>query len=190
MAQNNIRMATLEDAQRILDIYNPYIENTCITLEYDCLSLEDFQNRMASIMKNFPWIVYEQDGIIIGYAYTSAFHTRAGYAWDCDCSIYLDSTYHGNGIGTALYLTLFDIMKAMGYYNLYALVTSQNPASLRFHESLGFIIEAQQENIAFKFGKWQGITRMVKRIGDFSKAPTAIQSYKNLSLQDALSKYV
>lgn len=188
MTKPILRMATLEDAKEILNIYNPYIENTCITFEYNLLSLEDFRARMAGIMERFPYIVCELDGKIAGYAYTSPAHTRAAYSWNCDISIYLDSNLRGQGLGTLLYRAIFDFMKEMGYYNIYALVTSANPASLAFHKKLGFEVECVSENTGFKFGKWLNVTHLVKRIGDFSKAPDPVKTIHEVDAEAILAR--
>jgi len=189
MSKTIIRLATLEDAERILEIYNPYIENTCITFEYNKLTLDEFKERMLNITKKFPFIVCELDGMIIGYAYTSSAHPRAAYSWDCDSSIYMDQAYQGKGVGTILYKTLFLLMKEMGYYNVYALVTSPNPISLAFHKNLGFEVEGHHDNIGYKFGKWLGVTRLVKRIGDFSKVPQPVKTINEIDPTSTLSTY-
>ena len=77
------------DAKEILSIYAPYIEKTAITFEYDVPSLEEFSERMANIRKKYPWIVYEEDGKILGYAYGSPEHTRAAYQWTVGASVYV-----------------------------------------------------------------------------------------------------
>lgn len=184
-----IRMATLEDAEAILEIYNPYIQNTAITFEYLPLTVEEFQTRMKGIMAHYPYIVCELDGKIVGYAYTSTANVRAAYSWNCDASIYLDSSCHGKGIGSLLYKTLFLIMKEMGYYNVYALVTSQNPVSLAFHQHLGFVIEGAHEKTGYKFGKWMGVTLLVKQIGDFSKEPQPVKSIHEIEVAPLLCAY-
>lgn len=181
MATKNIRLATLKDAEKILEIYNPFIKNTCVTFEYSTLCLEEFKERMNAILTQFPWIVYELDGIIIGYAYASPSHSRAAYSWNCNASIYIDPTYQGKGIGSLLYKALFSLVQEMGYYNVYAIVTSENPASLNFHKQLGFEIEAQHTNIGYKFGMWLGVTHLVKRLGDFSKAPDSIKTIHDIN---------
>lgn len=190
MSASVIRLATLEDAERILEIYNPYVINTCITFEYEPLTLPAFKERMMAIMERSPFLVYEQEGVIVGYAYTSASNPRAAYSWDCDSSIYLDPSYHGKGIGRALYKTLFLLMEELGYYNVYALVTSPNPVSLAFHQNLGFEMEGHHAKIGYKFGKWLGVSRLVKRIGDFEETPMPVRDYRNMDLQPILEAYL
>lgn len=90
------------DAQRLVDIYNPYIEKTTITYEYDSLTREQFLERINSVIKDYPYIVIEDDGEIIGYAYASCFNERSAYSWDADLAIYLDMNCRGKGAGSLL----------------------------------------------------------------------------------------
>ncbi len=176
MNDSNIRMATLEDAFRILEIYEPYILNTAVTFEYDPVPINVFQKRMESIMKQFPWLVYEVEGVIQGYAYCCPFHERAAFAWDCECSVYIDTKYQGNGIGSLLYKKLFQLVEAQGYYNIYALITTSNESSIRFHEKWGFQIDGNHKNCGYKFGEWHGLTFMSKQIRDLNTTPILVKS--------------
>ena len=94
-----VRDATLADAERILDIYDYYIQNTAITFEYDRPTLEEFQQRIATTITRYPYLVIEKDGIIKGYAYASTFIGRAAADWACEVSIYLDHTAQKCGLG-------------------------------------------------------------------------------------------
>jgi L-amino acid N-acyltransferase YncA len=179
--KRNIRMARKDDAPQILKIYQPFIMNTTITFEYDKISLGDFENRMEDIMSQFPWIVYEIDENIVGYAYSSPLFSRAAFSWDCQCSVYIDNSNQGMGIGSQLYDVLFDINKRQGYYNVYALITVPNPSSMYFHEKQGFIHNGTYEKTGYKFGKWHDLELMSKTIGDFTTKPTPIKSIRDLS---------
>lgn len=190
MAASIIRPATLMDAEAILRIYNPYIENSCVTFEYKPLSISAFRQRMEQVMASFPWIVYETDRRLVGYAYASPYHTREAYSWNCDSSVYVDKAYQDQGIGTTLYQNLFLILKEMGYYNVYATVTSPNPVSLAFHQQLGFQVEGTHENTGWKFGRWLGVTRLVKKIGDFSKEPRPLKNIQELDIPALLNIYM
>ena len=93
------RMATAQDAAAILSIYAPYIRQTPITFEYEVPTLEEFTERVRRILRNYPYIVCEQAGEIIGYGYASAYHERAAYQWDADLSIYFAPEATGHGLG-------------------------------------------------------------------------------------------
>ena len=77
----NIREAVVADAKAIQAIYAPYVELTAVTFEYDVPSEEEFRRRIESVKQKYPWIVAQDHGRIVGYAYASAFKERAAYQW-------------------------------------------------------------------------------------------------------------
>ena len=159
-----IRMAEERDIPAILEIYGPYVLNTTITFEYDVPTREEFTRRFRDITRQFPWLVYEEDGEILGYAYASAPYARAAYAWCAEPSVYLKPAARGRGIGRKLYAALEQILDCQGYQVLYALVTQENEASLRFHERCGYRVSVLFPNCGFKFGRWLGVIWMEKRL--------------------------
>ena len=98
-----IRDAQLSDAKALLDIYAPYVEDTAVTFEYDVPTEEEFRGRIAKVMKQYPWVVAEEDGRIAGYAYASPFKERAAYQWAVETSIYVDCHMKRQGIGLLLH---------------------------------------------------------------------------------------
>ena len=159
-----IRIAEERDIPAILEIYGPYVLNTTITFEYDVPTREEFTRRFRDITRQFPWLVYEEDGEILGYAYASAPYARAAYAWCAEPSVYLKPEVRGRGIGRKLYAALEQILDCQGYQVLYALVTQENEASLRFHERCGYRVSVLFPNCGFKFGRWLGVIWMEKRL--------------------------
>ena len=133
-----IRFATEADIPTILDIYGPYVLNTCYSFEYTVPNLEEFTQRFREITQQFPWLVWEENGKVLGYAYGSAPFSRAAYQWSAESSIYLAPQAQGKGIGRKLYEALEKIMKAQGYRKTYAIITTANEASLAFHKAVGF----------------------------------------------------
>ena len=166
--QKQIRLAAPEDAKALLDIYAPYVTGTAVTFEYAVPKAEDFQDRIQATLEQFPWLICEVDGEIAGYAYASPFHERAAYQWDTELSVYVSPAFHRQGVARALYGKLLPILKRQGYYNLYALVTLPNPASIGFHQSYGFETAGVYHGTGFKFGRWHDMTVLEKRLRDFS----------------------
>ena len=158
------RDAVPADVPAILEIYRPYVEETAITFEYDVPSLSEFERRFTEITADFPWLVWEEDGEILGYAYSSRAFSRAAYQWDADVSIYLRQDCRSRGIGRQLYTALEQRMEKLGYFVLYALVTSANEASCQFHNALGYRAFARFEKTGFKFGRWYDVTWFEKRL--------------------------
>ena len=160
----SIRIATETDLPQILAIYGPYVENTTISFEYDVPTTETFRERFLGITKQFPWLVWEENGVILGYAYACAPFERAAYRWCAEPSIYLSPQSQGKGIGRKLYEVLEQILTAQGYRLSYAIITSENEASLAFHRAMGYKETAQFPGCGYKFGKVLGVTWMEKTL--------------------------
>ncbi len=176
-----IRHATIRDVPAMLAIYGPYILETAITFEYEVPTLEAFTQRFTSICRQFPWLVWEEDGEILGYCYGDRAFARAAYQWDADLSIYLRMDCKGRGIGRKLYHAVEELLRKQGYLVAYGIVTSSNEASRAFHKAMGYEAVAEMKNCGWKFGKWHGITWFEKRLqtGDPKGPPVP---YKELEV--------
>ena len=97
-----IRIAEKKDASALLDIYAPYVTDTAITFEYEIPSVEEFANRIEHTLKRYPYLIAEENGTPVGYAYASPFHDRPAYDWAVETSIYVDRSHRKNGIGRDL----------------------------------------------------------------------------------------
>ena len=159
-----IRIALEEDIPQILAIYGPYVENTTVSFEYTVPSEAEFLERFRGVTARFPWLVWEEDGLILGYAYAAAPYARAAYGWCAEPSVYLRPDVRRKGIGKSLYTALEAILLRQGYQVLYALVTSENTDSLRFHEKLGYATRAVFPKCAWKFGRSLGVSWLEKRL--------------------------
>ena len=159
-----IRIATQADIPVILEIYAPYIENSTATFEYDVPCLRSFTQRFLTITEKFPWLVWEENGEILGYAYASAPYERAAFSWCAEPSVYLRPDAQGRGIGRKLYEALEAILRKQGYQVLYALITDENEASIRFHQRCGYVQNVHFPDCGFKFGRWLGLVWMEKRL--------------------------
>ncbi len=117
-----IRDVDLKDAKAISDIYNYYIENTIVTFEENKICEDEMVERIKSHNPNLPWLVYEENKQIYGYAYVSEWKSRSAYRYSVEISIYLDHTKLGKSIGTKLYKKLLSqIVKKnihVGYWQL------------------------------------------------------------------------
>ncbi|PJI07480.1 MULTISPECIES: GNAT family N-acetyltransferase [Clostridium] len=178
----NIRFVKKEDSLEILKIYKPFIKNTAITFDYDVPSLDEFTKKVLNISEKYAYLVCEVDGKIAGYAYASTFNERAAYDWAVDLSIYVDDKYQGGGIGKKLYSTLIEILKVQGYSNMYALVTSSNIRSKKFHEYFGFDLIGTYHRSGYKFGKWHDVDVFEKIIEQNSKNPHKVLDIKDIKM--------
>ena len=158
-----IRIATESDISQMLAIYAPYVENTTYSFEYTPPTLEQFTQRFLKYTAQCPWLVWEEDGQVVGYAYGSLPFERAAYAWCAEVSIYLLPEAHGRGIGRKLYAVVEEILWRQGYRIIYALITSENKGSLAFHEKMGYEYRAQFPDCGIKFSRSLGVVWMEKR---------------------------
>ena len=171
MSVNHMRLATLEDANAILSIYVPYVLHTTYSFEEEAPDLESFKQRMRETMDRFPWLVYERNGIIVGYASASAFNPRSAYDWTAQTSVYVDEKYHGLGIGNALYIALLDILTYQGYCTAYALVVTPNEKSEKLHRSLGFKSGPVFKKVGYKLGQWHDLHWFYIHLNDHHDHP-------------------
>ncbi len=158
-----IRMARQEDISGILAVYAPYVEHTTYTFEYSVPTLQDFTARFLSITDRFPWLVWEEDGRVLGYAYGSAPFERAAYGWCCEVSVYLAPEIQGKGIGRKLYAVLEELLWRQGYQVIFSLITSENRGSVAFHERLGYTHSFTCQRCGVKFGRWLDVIWLEKR---------------------------
>ncbi|MEI3162538.1 MAG: N-acetyltransferase family protein [Lachnospirales bacterium] len=166
----NIRVATLDDAQNILNIYGYYVEHSSLTFEYEVPTVSEFKNRMSKTLEMYPYLVAELNNEIVGYAYAGRFQTRAAYAWNAEMSIYLKKDICRKGIGRKLYCLLEDILKEQHIIKTIAHITLpvdeySDFNSMQFHKSMGYSLVGKIDYLGYKFGRWYTGTYMDKLIG-------------------------
>ena len=168
-----LRPATAADVPAMLAIYAPYVTDTAVTFEYDPPTEAEFAARFARITANYPWLVLEEEGRILGYAYADRAFEKAAYAWCADMTIYLAPEAAGQGRGKALYLALEEALRRQGIVILYALVTASNALSLRFHAALGYREIGRLDASGWKFGRWHDVIWLEKRLAPPEQPPGA-----------------
>jgi len=158
-----IRIATKADIPGILAVYGPYILNTTYTFEYTIPTVEEFTARFEGITAQFPWLVWEENGTVLGYAYGSAPFERAAYGWCAEISVYLAPEAQGKSIGRRLCAAVEEILWLQGYEVIFSLITSENTRSLRFHEQIGYREIFICRRCGLKFGRWLDVHWLEKR---------------------------
>lgn len=190
MRNTNVKIRTMssDDAEALLEIYAPYVERTAISFEYDVPSSEEFRERMKSRLENYPCLVAEADGTILGYAHTGPFVGRAAYQWSSETSIYLRENYRKLGVGRALYEALEKVSTAQNILNLNACIGYPGKEdeyltmnSVRFHEHMGYQIAGMFHNSGYKFGRWYHMVWMEKLIGEHKDKPEKVIPFRELS---------
>lgn len=149
-----IRHVTSEDAAQICEIYNHYVLETVVTFEEVAVPVAEMTRRISDITARLPWLVWEEGGAILGYAYASPWKARAAYRHSVEASIYLPPHQTRRGIGTSLYKALIEELRTRNIHAVIGGAVLPNPASVALHERLGFRQVAHFREVGFKFGKW------------------------------------
>lgn len=182
-----IREATPADAARLLEIYDYYVRNTAISFECETPTLDEFTDRMRTFTRRYPYLLAEEDGVPMGYAYAHPFVGRAAYDWSCELTIYLDKNARGRGMGRLLYAALERALLQMGVCNLYACIgdPEQEDAyltkdSARFHAHLGFCEIGRFTRCGRKFDRWYDMIWMEKLIAPHTPEKSPITPWPQL----------
>ncbi|HFR3425517.1 TPA: N-acetyltransferase family protein [Streptococcus suis] len=160
----HIRSVKIEDAADLVAIYAPYVETTAITFETEVPTVADFASRIKKTLEKFPYLVAEEDGQVVGYAYASTYYGRAAYDWTVELSVYVSKEARGKGIGSLLYDALEEDLTARGFKNFLACIALPNPASLALHEKRGYEQVAHFKKVGYKFDTWHDIVWLQKSL--------------------------
>jgi len=152
-----IRPLDIKDAKQLLDIYNYYVLNTTVTFDIEALTLEDFKDKLNIIKKKYPFIIFEENNKILGYAYGSKFRPKPAYNYVVESTVYVKHTARGKQIGTKLYTELLKQLKNTNLHTVLGVLTIPNDASIKLHEKFGFEQVANLREVGFKFGEWQHV---------------------------------
>ncbi len=177
-----IRPATSDDAPALLEIYRPYVTDTAITFEYVPPTEAEFRARIENTLRTHPYLVMEQEGEIVGYAYTAQLGSRAAYAWAAETSIYLRQEKRRCGFGTRLYDALEAASCAQHIQVLYACVTASTDAhdphltraSIDFHTQRSYTVAGTFHRCGYKFDRWYDVVWMEKRLSTDAVPPPVI----------------
>ena len=149
-----VRPVVLTDAESIARIYNRYIASSTVTFEKTSLETADVEGRIGEAINSFPWLVYELDGNMRGYAYAGAYHGRAAYRQTVEVSVYVEEGFEGRKIGSRLYEALFSILEARDIHAIIAGIALPNPGSIALHERFGMEKVAHFKEVGRKFDQW------------------------------------
>jgi phosphinothricin acetyltransferase len=175
-----IRLANPSDAVGILAIYAPYIRNTSITFETVVPAVADFANRIRSGLETWPWLVYEKDGQVVGYAYASQYRERLAYQWSIECSVYVHDDHFRSNIASELYKTLFAFLRIQGFTTVYAVINLPNERSVAFHEKMGFTYFATYHKVGYKLGQWKNVGWWQLQLNEYIPEPPVPRKFSDL----------
>lgn len=164
-----VRRVTPDDAERLVEIYSYYVENTAVSFEYQTPSVEEFRKRIETTIEKYPYLVCEVDGVIEGYVYAEAYSSREAYNQTVTSSIYVDKDYRRMGIGSILYDRLEKELIKQGVVNILAGIayTAEEDMylthdSYKFHLKEGYFKVAHMPEIGIKFDRWYDLLWMQK----------------------------
>jgi phosphinothricin acetyltransferase len=152
-----IRLASQADAPALQAIYAPVVISTPTSFEVTPPTVEEMRQRVEEKLRTHPWVVYETQGQVVGYAHASPYRARAAYQWSVEVSVYLHEAWRGQGIGRALYTSLFSLLRLQGFYSVYAGITLPNPASVALHEAMGLRPVGVYHQVGYKLGFWHDV---------------------------------
>jgi L-amino acid N-acyltransferase YncA len=167
----NLRQAAERDGAACAAIYAPYVTGTAITFETDPPSPEEMSRRIGSAVRTHDWVVLEDAGRVVGYAYGSPFKARAAYRWSCEVSVYLEVGRRRTGGGRALYAELFGRLAERGFRTVVAGMALPNDASVGLHRAMGFEPVGTYRRIGWKHGRWHDVAWAQLAIADGQDPP-------------------
>lgn len=170
--KTRVRVAMEEDAEELLRLYAPYVEQTAITFEYQTPSVKEFRSRIRHTLEQYPYLAAEENGRIVGYVYAGAFKARPAYDWAVETTIYVDAGRKRSGVGRMLYQALEQALAAQNIVNLNACIAEPigedeflTRDSVLFHERMGYRMVGKFHQCGYKFRRWYDMVWMEKHIG-------------------------
>lgn len=153
-----IRQATTADAAAIAAIYNHYVLNSSVTFEELAVSTEQMAERIDQVQSDgLPWLVLEQNGELLGYAYATKWRARTAYRFSVESTVYVRDGLTAKGLGSQLYQQLLNELKALGLHLVIGGITLPNEKSVALHEKFGFVKCGHFQQVGFKFEQWRDV---------------------------------
>jgi phosphinothricin acetyltransferase len=166
---NEIRLARASDAAAIAAVYGRYVESSHFTFEEAVPDVAEIAARMGNPIH--PWLVAEEDGLVLGYASTSPMRNRAAYRWSIETGVYLSGNARGRGVGSALLLVHLDLLERQGFVTAIAGIALPNEASVALHEKFGFELSGVERGVGFKLGRWVDVGRWQRDLAPRTSLP-------------------
>lgn len=185
-----VRLATTADAERVRAIYAPHVRDSAVSFEREVPTVEEIERRIERTLESLPWLVVERDGEVVGYAYAHAYRRREAYQWAVESTVYVDESHQRRGVARGLYTSLLEVLRRQGYRTVYAAIALPNPASVEFHESMGFEPVGVFENAGYKGGAWHDVGWWALSLGDYPADPAPPSTLGELESSDRLADVV
>ena len=179
-----IRIATAADAAAIHAIYTPHVLSGMATFETEPPGEAVMRERIETRLRRYPWIVWEERGRLLAYAYASRFRERAAYDWIAETSIYVHEDAQRRGIARRLYATLLDGMRLQGINQAVGVITMPGEASVAMHEAMGFEPAGIWRKAGYKLGRWWDVGVWQKELQAPLLPPPAVIAFEQLRERD------
>jgi L-amino acid N-acyltransferase YncA len=163
-----IRLAIPTDGDAIAAIYAPIVATTSISFETEAPDGTEMARRISATVPRFPWLIAEAGELVAGFAYAGPHRKRAAYRWATEVSVYVAAGERRRGVGCRLYAALLALLRTQGFHSAYAGITQPNPASVAFHESVGFTSVGVYRDAGWKGGEWRDVGWWQLPLGDGS----------------------
>ena len=162
-----IRDSLEADVVAIQAIYAHHVLHGTASFELTPPTLEEMRQRRADVVaKDLPYLVAEQNGVVVGYAYVTLYRPRPAYRFTVEDSVYVQEGLAGQGIGSLLLAEIIKICTAKGYRQLMAVVGDASAASVSLHERHGFKLAGTFKAVGYKFGAWRDTAMLQRSLGE------------------------
>lgn len=154
VAQGGIRPATAADSPAIAAIYDHHVRYGTASFDSEGPSAATWASKIDDVLgRDWPFLVAEADGVVLGYAYATQFRDRPAYVHTCENSIYLSPDAMGRGLGSELLAALIVAARECGFEQMIAVIGGGEAASVALHAKLGFVERGRMKQVGFKFGR-------------------------------------
>lgn len=169
-----IRIAHADDATAIHDIYTPHIASGVATFETELPGVDAMRQRVLTRLQHYPWLVWDEGGTVLAYAYASRFRERAAYDWIAETSIYVHADAQRRGIARRLYGFLLETMRMQGINQAMGVITLPGTQSVAMHEAMGFTPAGVWKQSGYKLGQWWDVGVWQKELQAPVNPPAAV----------------
>lgn len=162
-----VRDSVEADVAAIHAIYAYHVLHGTASFELTPPTLDEMRQRRADVVaKALPYLVGEQNGVVVGYAYVTLYRPRPAYRFTVEDSVYVQEGLSGQGIGSLLLFEIIKLCTAKGYRQMMAVVGDSNPPSVSLHERHGFTLAGTFKAVGYKFGAWRDTAMLQRALGE------------------------
>lgn len=152
-----IRKASITDAEAVADIYTYYVENTTVSFDTVPPTIEEMRGKIISISEKYPFLILEDSGYVIGYAYAHQWKDKAAYKYTAELTIYLRKDFSQKGRGSVLLKKLLEECRRYGIHTVIGCITDDNKSSIELCKKFGFNQASHFHNVGYKNSKMLGV---------------------------------